>query len=137
MKSAASLAWRALEGALTRLPGELIVFEEWGWVPLGRLLGLFPRLPPIAWLERRIASLPPPLAMLVLLVPALLLLPVKLAALWWMGRGRALLGLAVIVSRDRRHRAPRPAVHADAAAAHADARGSRACTHAGPAGRSP
>lgn len=97
MKSVASLPWRALKGAVTWILGALILFEEWGWVPLARLLGLCARLPPIAWLERRIAALPPPLAVLVFLLPALLLLPVKLAALWLIGRGRAVLGLAVIV----------------------------------------
>jgi len=97
MTSAASLPWRALKGALTWLLGALILFEEWGWGPLARLLGQFARLPAIAWLERRIAALPPPLAVLVFLLPVLLLLPVKLAALWLIGRGRALLGLAVIV----------------------------------------
>jgi len=97
MKSAASLPWRALKGVFTWILGALILFEEWGWVPLARLLGLFARLPPVAWLERRIAALPPPLAVLVFLLPALLLLPVKVAALWLIGRGRAMLGLAVIV----------------------------------------
>jgi hypothetical protein len=97
MKPAGSLPWRALKGAVIWILGVLIVFEEWGWVPLARLLGVFARLPAIAWLERRIAALPPALAVLVFLVPALLLLPVKVGALWLIGRGRAMLGLALIV----------------------------------------
>jgi hypothetical protein len=97
MKPVASLPWRALKGALTWLLGVLIVFEEWGWVPLARLFGLLARLPAVAWLERRIAALPPPLAVLVFFLPVVLLLPVKVAALWLIGRGRALLGLVVIV----------------------------------------
>jgi len=97
MKTAASLPWRMLEGAVTWLLGALILFEEWGWAPLARLLGVLARLPPVAWLERRIAALPPHLAVLVVLLPVLILLPVKVAALWLIGRGRALLGLAVIV----------------------------------------
>jgi hypothetical protein len=97
MKPLASLPWRVLKGAVTWVLGVLIVFEEWGWVPLARLLGLLARLPAVARLERRIAALPPALAVLVFLVPVFLLLPVKVAALWLIGRGRALLGLLVIV----------------------------------------
>jgi hypothetical protein len=75
----------------------LILFEEWGWEPLRRALAWVARLPPLAWLERRIAALPPYAALAVFLVPTLMLLPVKLAALWLIGIGRAGLGLAVIV----------------------------------------
>jgi len=97
MKSLLQLGWRAFKTLCTWLLGLLILFEEWGWVPLARMLGAFSRLPVIAWLERRISALPPGLALLVFLVPALLLIPVKVGALWLMGRGRALLGLALIV----------------------------------------
>ena len=98
MKPTAALPWRLLKGAVTWVVGALILFEEWGWAPLARLLGVFARWPPVAWLERRIAALPPALAVLVFLVPALLLLPVKVAALWLIGRGRTLLGIGVIVA---------------------------------------
>jgi hypothetical protein len=97
MKSFAPLPWRLLKGLLTWLVGLVIVFEEWGWAPLARLLGVFARLPFIAWLERRIAALPPALALLVFLAPLALLLPVKIGALWLIGRGKAVLGLGVIV----------------------------------------
>ena len=75
----------------------VILFEEWGWEPLQRALAWVARLPPLAWIERRIAALPPYGALLVFLLPTLLLLPVKLAALWLIGIGQAGLGLAVIV----------------------------------------
>jgi hypothetical protein len=97
MKSESSLPWRVLKGLGTWLLGALILFEEWGWVPLARLLGLLARLPFVAWIERRIAALPPALALLVFVVPALLLLPVKIGALWLIARGRAFAGLALIV----------------------------------------
>jgi hypothetical protein len=51
-----------------------------------------------AWLERRISRLPPYAALAVFLVPTLMLLPVKLLALWLIGKGRAGLGLLVIVA---------------------------------------
>jgi hypothetical protein len=75
----------------------LILFEEWGWEPLARQLAKLGRLPPFAWLERRIAALPPYAALAVFFVPALLLLPIKLLALWLIGKGRTMLGLLVIV----------------------------------------
>lgn len=75
----------------------VLLFEEWGWEPLARALARLGRLPVFAWLERRIAALPPYAALAVFFVPALLLLPVKLAALWLIGKGRTMLGLAVIV----------------------------------------
>ena len=75
----------------------LILFEEWGWEPLQRALGWLARLPALAWVERRIAALPPYGALAIILLPSLLLLPVKLAALWLIGIGKAGLGLALIV----------------------------------------
>lgn len=85
---------RRLAGGFLAL---LILFEEWGWVPLQRAAAFVARLPPLAWLERRIAALPPWAALSVFALPTLALLPVKLAALWLIGRGHALPGLAVIV----------------------------------------
>jgi len=89
--------WRLLRGLLTWLAALLILFEEWGWVPLSRLLAHLGRLPVIGWLERRVVQLPPRWALAVFLLPALLLLPVKLAALWLIAHGRAWLGVLVIV----------------------------------------
>jgi hypothetical protein len=97
MKSLLTLPWRLLKAIGTWLVALLILFEEWGWEPLARLLGVLAKLPFVRWLERRIASLPPHLALLVFFVPALMLLPVKIGALWLIGRGRPLLGLAVIL----------------------------------------
>ncbi len=92
-----SLPWRLLKSVATWGVALLILFEEWGWEPLSRLLGLLSRLPFIAWVERRIAALPPRIALLVFFVPALMLLPFKIGALWLIGRGKPVLGLVVIV----------------------------------------
>lgn len=81
----------------TWLLGLLILFEEWGWRPLVRMLGLLARLPAIARLERGIAALPPAVALGVLFVPALLLLPAKVGALWLIARGRVATGVATLV----------------------------------------
>ena len=75
----------------------LVLFEEWGWTPLARLLGTLSRLPVIAALERRIARLPPVGALAVCFTPAVLLLPLKIAALWLIGRGQVAAGVLLIV----------------------------------------
>lgn len=88
---------RLLNATLVPLLALILIFEEWGWEPLARAIGLLARLPLWARLERWIASLPPYPAMAVFFVPALALLPVKLLALYWVGQGHALLGLGLIV----------------------------------------
>jgi hypothetical protein len=85
---------RAVFGALVAL---VILFEEWGWEPLQAALARLGRLPPLAWLERRIARLPSYAALAILAVPALAILPIKLAAVWVITRGHAVAGLVIIV----------------------------------------
>ena len=85
---------RRAAGALLAL---LILFEEWGWEPLQRALARLGRLPLLRQTEAAVARLPPYAALLVFALPALLLLPVKLAALALIANGQRLLGLVVIV----------------------------------------
>jgi hypothetical protein len=75
----------------------LILFEEWGWEPLARLMASFARLRLVAWVERRIAALPPYAALGVFALPWLLFLPTKLFALWLIAEGRSLLGVVAIL----------------------------------------
>ena len=75
----------------------LILFEEWGWGPLGRLMARLARLRFIASAERHITALPPVAALAVYALPWRLLLPVKVLALWLIGGGQALLGCAVVI----------------------------------------
>ena len=78
----------------------LILFEEWGWEPLSRLVTSLSRLAPLSWVERRIDALPPYAALVVFALPWLVLLPVKLLALWLIGAGQSLLGvLAIVVAK--------------------------------------
>ncbi len=76
----------------------LLIFEEWGWEPLARVLAQLAKLPLWARAERFIASLPPWAALLAFLVPMLALFPVKLLALFWIGRGHPLAGLLLILA---------------------------------------
>lgn len=76
----------------------VLIFEEWGWEPLQRLMARLARLPLWARMEALITRLPPYAALLVFFLPALLLLPIKLLALYWISRGHALLGVAVVLT---------------------------------------
>jgi hypothetical protein len=67
----------------------VIVFEEWGWRPLAALLAQLARLKPLAALEARIVRLPPYAALVVFAAPSILILPLKLVALWLIAAGHA------------------------------------------------
>ena len=75
----------------------LVLFEEWGWEPLQRMMARIARLPGLRQLEAMVARLPPWAALIVVLLPSFLLVPVKLVALWLIGVGKGGLGLTVIV----------------------------------------
>ena len=76
----------------------ILIFEEWGWEPLARLMARLARLPLWGRMEAFIARLPPYGALVAFFAPALMLLPVKLLALYWISRGHTLLGLAVVLA---------------------------------------
>jgi len=95
--SLAHLPLRLLKAVLGGLLALLILFEEWGWEPLQWALAWVGQLPGLRWLERRISSLPPYAALALFLVPTLMLLPVKLLALWTISRGKVVLGTLVIL----------------------------------------
>jgi hypothetical protein len=88
---------RFLRALFTWAAALLILFEEWGWEPLARAVAVVARLPLFAWLERKIAALPPYAALVVFFVPALALLPIKVLALYWISLGYRWLGVATIV----------------------------------------
>ncbi len=94
----AGLLWRPVRAVLLGLLIIVIFVEEWGWRPLTALAAAIARWPPLAVLERWIRSTSPRVALALFLVPALLLVPVKLVALWLIQEGRATLGIAVIVA---------------------------------------
>lgn len=90
-------AWHVLRTLLLALAALVIFIEEWGWRPLSEMVARLGRWPPLGRLEARIAAAPRRVALLLFLVPAILLVPVKLAALWLIGEGHAKLGIALIV----------------------------------------
>lgn len=88
---------RAFKGLATAVLAAVLLFEEWGWRPLTALAAWVARLPPLAALEARIRRASPYAALVLFCVPALALLPIKLAALWLIQQGHSGLGLMVIV----------------------------------------
>ncbi len=76
----------------------VLVFEEWLWDALKAQLHRLSRLPAVHRLEAWLGALPPWASLLVLAVPALVLLPFKLGALWALAHGHALLGVLTLVA---------------------------------------
>ncbi|MEY2890567.1 MAG: hypothetical protein RJA98_475 [Pseudomonadota bacterium] len=93
-----SLLWRLLRPLWQWPLALLILFEEWGWEPLQRLLARIGQWPGFRWIERRVSTLPPYAALALFLLPTLALLPVKLGALWLIGHGHKLEGALVILT---------------------------------------
>lgn len=90
--------WRVLRVVLLALATLVMLIEEWGWEPLTRWAASLTRWPPLRRLEERLRGLPPRWAILLFLVPAVALFPIKLLALWFIHLGHTLLGVAVIVA---------------------------------------
>ena len=72
--------------------------EEWLWDHLTTFMAWVARAPVFRWLEKKLAALPPYGAMAVFLVPGALLLPVKIAALYFMTHGHPGGGLSIIIA---------------------------------------
>ena len=88
---------RALKATLGGLLALLILFEEWGWEPLQRVLARIGAWPGLRWVETAIRRLPPYAALGLFALPTLMLLPVKLGALWLIGQGQVVAGAVAIV----------------------------------------
>ena len=89
---------RLLKWAFSWLLALLILFEEWGWEPLQRVMARIGHLPAFAWVERVVRALPPYAALALFFLPALALLPVKIGALWLIAHGQRMLGLVIILT---------------------------------------
>ena len=90
--------WRPVRGLLLALAAVVLFLEEWGWRPLTAWAARLAKWPPIARLEARIVGMQSRWALVLFLVPAVLLFPVKLLALWLIHAGSTALGLLVIVA---------------------------------------
>jgi hypothetical protein len=89
---------RFLKSVGIALAAAVILFEEWLWEPLKRLMLAFSRLPVIRQLAGFIARLPPIAALVLYLVPVVVLLPFKIAGLWLIGQGHSVLGISTFLA---------------------------------------
>ncbi|TAG27962.1 MAG: hypothetical protein EAZ37_02840 [Burkholderiales bacterium] len=76
----------------------VILFEEWGWEPLQRLLRRIVLLLRLQRLEVWLQTLPPYAAFVALAVPSLMLLPAKLAAFALISKGHVIWGGLVFIA---------------------------------------
>ena len=90
--------WRLLRGLLLLLAAIVLLIEEWGWRPLTAWAARLAQWPPLSRLEARIRQARPGAALALFLVPAALLFPIKLLALWFIHLGHAVAGVMVIVA---------------------------------------
>lgn len=97
LAAAGRAALGLLRLVLTLLLALVLVFEEWGWRPLAALLAELARFRPWARVEAWIAGLPPYAALIVFGLPTTLLLPVKLAAFYFLANGQPVMATAVLV----------------------------------------
>ncbi len=98
MKTWLRLPLRLLNNLIGWLLALLILFEEWGWEPLQRLMAAIGAWPGLRWIEGAIRRLPPYGALALFALPSLMLVPVKLGALWLIGHGQVLTGAVVIIT---------------------------------------
>lgn len=75
----------------------ILLLEDWLWDDLARMAAAIGRWPVFRQLEALIVNLPPYAALTVFAAPSLLLIPVKLLALWFIAHGQAWLGMLTAI----------------------------------------
>ncbi|MEI6714322.1 MAG: hypothetical protein WCO60_11255 [Verrucomicrobiota bacterium] len=75
----------------------ILVFEEWLWDTLKIRLQRLSRLPAVAAFELQIRKLPPWAALLVLILPGIILIPFKVAAIYLIAHHRPFFGLFTLL----------------------------------------
>ena len=75
----------------------IILIEDWLWDDLARLAAAIGRLPVFRAIETGITRLPPYGALACFGLPTVMLLPVKLAALYFISHGKPTLGVATVI----------------------------------------
>lgn len=96
-----------------------VLFEEVLWGLTGGLMRFLGRFAPVAWIEDRIRRLPPIWALPLFVLPWLIMLPVKLGALWLIAMGKIIHGALLFIGGEafgvaflaRLYELCRPALH--------------------------
>jgi hypothetical protein len=89
---------KLLAAPFVLLAAVIVLVEDWLWDDLLRLATALGRLPVLRQLETLVAALPPYGALVCFAAPSLLLVPVKLVALWCLAHGQATLGLLTVIA---------------------------------------
>ena len=76
----------------------LLLFEEWGWEPLAAFFEKLVKLRVWKKIEDQIILLPPKLVLLVFGLPIILLLPLKILAIYFLSKGHLIIGTLIILS---------------------------------------
>jgi hypothetical protein len=95
--SPAKLLKRLIAAPFVFLAAIIILVEDWLWDDLARLAAAIGRLPVLHQIEALITKLPPYAALVFFAVPSLLLVPVKLVALYFISHGHAAFGFLTVV----------------------------------------
>jgi hypothetical protein len=98
MQTALLFLTAPLRWLFTWLLALVILFEEWGWEPLQRLLHRIVLVLRLQKLELWLQTLPPYAAFVALAVPSLMILPAKLAAFALITKGFVFWGSMVFVA---------------------------------------
>ena len=88
---------RALELAVVPIAAAIIFFEQTLIRYLNVMTAAFARWTPIARLEAWLVTLPPWGALCTFVAPSILILPMKLLALWFIAHGRYATALTVLI----------------------------------------
>src|SRR6266446_2072132 len=83
------VAKKSLAAPFIILAAIVILLEDWLWQDLARLAAAIGRLPLLRSIEALIIRLPPYPALLFFATPALLLVPLKIVALYFIAHGHA------------------------------------------------
>lgn len=89
---------RALELALVPFAAAVIFFEQTLIRYLNVAMAALARWRPVALFEAWLFTLPPKAALLAFLAPSILILPVKLAAVWFVAKGKFALALGALIA---------------------------------------
>jgi hypothetical protein len=93
-----NLLKRLLAAPFVFVAAIIILLEDWLWDDLQRLAAAIGRLPIFHQIESFITGLPPYGALAMFATPSLLLVPVKLAALYFIAHGQPMLGFLTAVA---------------------------------------
>src|SRR5262245_12378390 len=88
---------RVLAAPLVLVAAAIIILEDWLWDDLARLAAAIGRLPVFRSVEALVVKLPPYAALACFAIPSLLLIPVKIAAVYFVSHGHAGLGLLTAI----------------------------------------